>query len=835
MKIQSKIWLSIVVSVAVSGVLTFFVLTSVRGIGDDLARGRKYTEVILKAFALDLLVATFGQESGQRHIQQFAEVRASLTKLLDGLASADVREEFLIRQIQRNNQELDPLLDQFLARGAEQEGLQVEFKKMLATQLWTKVRFISDDTSRLMEISESRVASSYTKAGITVLFLLIALIAANVIISMISGRSIARTQEDLRKQREWLQVTLASIGDAVIAADVDGKITFMNPLAEGLTGWTFSEASQKPVRGVFNIINEHTRKEPENPVTKVLREGTIIGLANHTILIRKDGTEIPVDDSGAPIKDESGNISGIILVFHDITERKRAEEALRKEHDFTEAVLDTAGALVVVLDPDGRIMQFNRACETVTGYQEAEVLGRCFWEFLVPSDDLDGVLATWRRLQAGDFPNTHENQWLRKDGSRRLIAWSNTAIVHSTGEIRYIIGTGLDITERKRAEEERERFIKDIDENRRQLQALMDSIPAGVFIADATGKLLQVNEYGKKIWGGTVPLSGNWQEYGDWKGYWPDTGKRLTAEEWATTRALTRGETILGEIVDIERFDGSKGTVLNCASAVKDADGNVIGSITINLDITEQRRAEEALNQRTLELQHLTETLEQRVEERTEELANLSSQLVSAQENERRRVSYDLHDNVWQMLLATRFEIEHLFSGQEDWAALRNKSKQVMKNIVSLVGKIRSMQGDLWPYVLEDLGLAATIDWYCREFEKNHPGLVIEIKNEFTDGEIPSSAKIVIYRILQETLENVAKHSHASHVTLHLIKRDPGMEFDVEDNGIGFNPEETVVKRAPWGGLGLLGIKARTELSGGIFGVESAKGKGTTVRASWPL
>jgi signal transduction histidine kinase len=145
------------------------------------------------------------------------------------------------------------------------------------------------------------------------------------------------------------------------------------------------------------------------------------------------------------------------------------------------------------------------------------------------------------------------------------------------------------------------------------------------------------------------------------------------------------------------------------------------------------------------------------------------------------------------------------------------------------------MQGDLWPYVLDDIGLAATIDWYCREFGKNHSGLVIEMKNEITDREIPSSAKIVIYRILQETLSNIAKHSQASRVTLHLVKNDHGMQFTVRDNGIGFDLEKAIAEKAPWGGLGLLSIKARTELSGGSFGIESSNGKGTTVRASWPI
>jgi signal transduction histidine kinase len=158
-----------------------------------------------------------------------------------------------------------------------------------------------------------------------------------------------------------------------------------------------------------------------------------------------------------------------------------------------------------------------------------------------------------------------------------------------------------------------------------------------------------------------------------------------------------------------------------------------------------------------------------------------------------------------------------------------------MADILSAVGKIRSMQGDLWPYVLDDIGLVATIDWYCREFEKSHSGIAIEKTNGITETEIPSSAKIVIYRVLQETLSNVAKHSQARHVAISLVKNDHGLEFTVQDDGIGFDLGETIAKRAPWGGLGLLSIKARTELSGGSFGIESAKGKGTTIRASWPL
>ena len=159
-----------------------------------------------------------------------------------------------------------------------------------------------------------------------------------------------RAEEALRQSEQRWATTLASIGDGVIATDVNGRTTFMNAVAEGLTGWALREALQKPVTKVFNVINEHTHKEVDNPVSKVLQEGKVIGLANHTVLIRKDGTEAAIDDSGAPIKDERGNVSGVVLVFRDITERKRAEEELRKAYDelekrVQERTSDLSGAI----------------------------------------------------------------------------------------------------------------------------------------------------------------------------------------------------------------------------------------------------------------------------------------------------------------------------------------------------------------------------------------------------------------------------------------------------------------------------------------------------------
>jgi PAS domain S-box-containing protein len=131
---------------------------------------------------------------------------------------------------------------------------------------------------------------------------------------------------NLKQSEQRWATTLASIGDAVIATDATGKITFMNAVAEALTGWKFAEAANKLITEVLHIINEKTRQASENPVTKVIAEGSVVSLANHTILVKKDGTEIPIDDSGAPIRDQDGGINGVVLVFRDITERRKTEQ-----------------------------------------------------------------------------------------------------------------------------------------------------------------------------------------------------------------------------------------------------------------------------------------------------------------------------------------------------------------------------------------------------------------------------------------------------------------------------------------------------------------------------
>jgi PAS domain S-box-containing protein len=135
------------------------------------------------------------------------------------------------------------------------------------------------------------------------------------------------------EQREMFRTTIASIGDGVMTTDTHGRVTYLNAVAQSLTGWTQEAAVGEPLEAVFRIVNEQTRASVENPVSRVLREGVVVGLANHTILISKDGTERPVDDSAAPIRDQKGKVAGVVMVFRDVTERRRAENALRESEE----------------------------------------------------------------------------------------------------------------------------------------------------------------------------------------------------------------------------------------------------------------------------------------------------------------------------------------------------------------------------------------------------------------------------------------------------------------------------------------------------------------------
>ena len=178
-------------------------------------------------------------------------------------------------------------------------------------------------------------------------------------------------EASLHEQRERLHVTLASIGDAVMATDSHGRVTFMNPVAEALTGWPEAEALGQDITAVLQIINEYTRQVVEHPIAEVIRAGTVVGLANHTLLIARDGVEHPIDDSGAPMRDPQGRLVGVVLVFRDITERRRAEAEVEQRRRETEMLAELAQSLSASLDLDTVLQRVVAGAQELCGSERA--------------------------------------------------------------------------------------------------------------------------------------------------------------------------------------------------------------------------------------------------------------------------------------------------------------------------------------------------------------------------------------------------------------------------------------------------------------------------------
>jgi PAS domain S-box-containing protein len=255
-------------------------------------------------------------------------------------------------------------------------------------------------------------------------------------------------------RRDYLETTLQSIGDAVIVCDCSGKVTLMNPAAVGATGWTKEQAQGQPLETVFRIVNEETRETVESPVAKVFRVGSVVGLANHTVLIRRDGTESPIDDSGAPIRDKDNEIVGVVLVFRDITERKQQEESLRQSNESRlslAAIIDSADDAIVSKDLNGIISSWNEGASRMFGYSADEILGQPMRR-LIPEElqyEEDEIL---RKIRSGERTDHYETKRRKKNGDILEISVTISPIQDESGRIIGASNISRDISSRKQVE-----------------------------------------------------------------------------------------------------------------------------------------------------------------------------------------------------------------------------------------------------------------------------------------------------------------------------------------------------------------------------------------------
>ena len=213
----------------------------------------------------------------------------------------------------------------------------------------------------------------------------------------------------------------------------------------------------------------------------------------------------------------------------------------------------------------------------------------------------------------------------------------------------------------------------------------------------------------------------------------------------------------------------------------------------------------------------------------------LSSQLITAKEEERKRIAHELHDSVGQYLSSIKFNLENIISRMEKGSSESGLAslKESIPVIQATIEEVRRISMDLRPSILDDLGILATISWFCREFQAVYTSIKVNASITLEEADVPEHLKIIIFRIIQEALNNAAKHSQADTVDISLAKGAGSIELSISDNGQGFDVQENILREDSGKGMGLASMEERTDLSGGCFSIDSVKGLGTLIMSTW--
>jgi len=283
------------------------------------------------------------------------------------------------------------------------------------------------------------------------------------------GWAYARLSREMARRetgKELLATTLASIGDGVVVTDAHGHVTFLNGEAERIMGWSSSEAQGKSLGEVFKIVNERTGRPQENPIEKVLRLGKVVGLANHTVLVRRDGRKVPIGDSGAPLRRGDGQVEGAILVFRDVTEEREAQAAKER----LAKIVESSDDAMISKTLEGTILTWNGAAERIFGYAAKEAVGQRI-TILIPPERMDEETFVVERIKRGEGVTDFETVRLSKDGRRLDVSLTVSPLKDEEGQVVGASKVVRDITARKESEKKLLEAQKQLELNAQKLES----------------------------------------------------------------------------------------------------------------------------------------------------------------------------------------------------------------------------------------------------------------------------------------------------------------------------------------------------------------------------
>ncbi len=489
----------------------------------------------------------------------------------------------------------------------------------------------------------------------------------------------------------------------------------------------------------------------------------------------------------------------IASALHNIElegERRKAEELARESEEFSSSLMSNSPNAILVINPDSSVRYANRAFEELTGFSAAEVIGATapypWWTEETPHKGAEGIREIMsqggRRL---------EEPFQKKNGERFWAEVNGTPVLRD-GEFRYYLANWVDVTERRKAEQEA-RYQRDY------FQSLFHGSPEAVATLDLQRHVLDVNPAFEKLFGYALEdIKGK-----DMHTFILPQGKEREGKD--ISLRVSRGEVVAAE--SVRRAADGREIPVSLLGAPVIVEGRQVGLLSIYRDVTERKRAEEEL------------------EASRQELRELAAHIESVREEERTGIARELHDEIGQALTAIKIDLSWLRRElPKDQALLLEKTRGLLRVADSAIKTVRRISSELRPGILDDLGLTAAIQWYAGEFEQR-TGVKCEVSVEREVIVLEQDRSTAVFRIFQEALTNVARHAAATRVQVNLGERDGRLVLEITDDGKGITPRQISGRKA----FGLMGMRERAAFLGGELQISGGPGRGTRVTVSIPL
>jgi PAS domain S-box-containing protein len=634
-----------------------------------------------------------------------------------------------------------------------------------------------------------------------------------------------QAEEKLRQSEESLAATLYSIGDGVLACDERGRVTRINPVAERLTGWAEPEAIGRPLDHVFNIINEETRAKAPNPVERVLAEGVVVGLANHTALISRDGTERPIADSGAPIRDGEGRPRGAVLVFRDVTEERHAAEELRwsreevrRSEENLRATLYSIGDGVLATDERGCVTRVNKVAARLTGWPESEALGRSIEEvFDIVNEETraKAINPVGRVLAEGVVVGlANHTALISRDGAERPIADSGAPILDAGGRPMGAVLVFRDVSAERAAEEA-------VRQSEEKLRSMIASVRDYAFyMLDLNGRVTSWNPGAERI-----------------KGYRAEEilgqpfSRFFTAEDIAQQKPARELEiaALEGHFEDEAwrvRKDGSRFWANVVMTPVRDTSNRLVGFVKITRDLTERRRAEEE----RLRLAQAAEAV------------RLRDEFLSIASHELKTPLTALELQLLNVDDQLRPEDQPLAKSMARARRLAGRLDQLVETLLD-VSRIATGRLRLNPESFDLGDLAREVTERLRDSAR---AAACELSLEVTGQHPGRWDRLRIEQVLMNLISNSIKYAAGQPIEVSLGRDDGAAILEVRDRGPGipegdlsriFERFERAASARHYGGMGLGLYVARqiTEAHSGTIVASNLPGGGARFTVRLPL